>query len=46
VPVGGVVHVEPGTALQSVNHGSEDLLVLAFGSPPESERTEILDSAV
>src|SRR3954468_22083404 len=26
VPAGGVVHVEPGTALQSANHGDEDLL--------------------
>ena len=46
VGVGGVVHVEPGTALQSANHGSEDLLVLAFESPPENERAEILESAV
>jgi quercetin dioxygenase-like cupin family protein len=46
VPAGGVVHVEPGTALQSVNHGEDDLLVYAHGTPPESERAEILDSAV
>jgi quercetin dioxygenase-like cupin family protein len=46
VPVGGVVHVEPGTELQSVNHGDQDLLVYAYGTPPESERAEILDSAV
>jgi mannose-6-phosphate isomerase-like protein (cupin superfamily) len=46
VPVGGLIHVEPGTPLQSVNHGDEELLVYAYGTPPESERAEILDSAV
>jgi quercetin dioxygenase-like cupin family protein len=46
IPAGGVVHVEPGTPLQSVNHGDQDLLVYAYGAPPESERAEILDSAV
>jgi mannose-6-phosphate isomerase-like protein (cupin superfamily) len=46
VPSGGVVHVEPGTALQTVNHAAEELLVYAYGTPPESERAEILDSAV
>jgi mannose-6-phosphate isomerase-like protein (cupin superfamily) len=46
VPVGGVVHVEPGTPLQTVNHGDVDLLVYAHGAPPERERAELLDSAV
>jgi quercetin dioxygenase-like cupin family protein len=46
VPVGGLVHVESGTPLQSANHGEEDLLVYAYGTPPESETAEILDSAV
>ena len=46
VPVGGLVHVEPGTILQTVNHGDEELLVYAYGTPPEDERAEILDSAV
>jgi quercetin dioxygenase-like cupin family protein len=46
VPRGGVVHVEPGTPLQTVNHGDEDLLVYAHGAPPESEHAEILHSAV
>ena len=40
-----VVHVPPGTALQSANHGEADLLVYAYGTPPESERAEILDPA-
>lgn len=46
VPAGGVIRVEPHTALQSVNHGDDDLLVFAYGTPPESENAEILDSAV
>ena len=26
VPVGGLIHVEPGTELQTANHGDEELL--------------------
>jgi mannose-6-phosphate isomerase-like protein (cupin superfamily) len=43
---GGLIHIEPGTPLQSVNHGSGDLVVYAYGMPPESENAEILDSAI
>ena len=46
VPVGGLIHVAPGTPLQTVNHGDEDLLVYAYGYPPESEHAEILEPAV
>ena len=46
VTTGALIHVEPGTPLQSVNHGEEDLVVYAYGTPPESEHAEILDSAV
>lgn len=46
VPRGGLVHVDAGTPLQTVNHGDEDLLLYAYGYPPESEHAEILDSAV
>jgi len=46
VPVGGVVHVEAGTALQTVNHGDGELVVYAYGTPPEHERAELLDSAL
>ena len=46
VPAGGVVRAEPGTALQSANHGDVDLLVYAYGYPPETERSERLDPAV
>ena len=46
MPVGGLIHVEPETPLQTVNHGDEELVVYAYGTPPESEHAEILDSAV
>ena len=46
VPPGGLIHVEPGTPLQSANHGDVDLLVYAYGTPPENENAEILESAL
>lgn len=46
VPVGGLIHVDPGTPLQTVNHGGEDLLVYVYGWPPENENAELLDSAL
>jgi quercetin dioxygenase-like cupin family protein len=46
VPTGTVIHVEPGTPLQAANHGDTELLVYAYGTPPESEHAEILDSAL
>jgi mannose-6-phosphate isomerase-like protein (cupin superfamily) len=46
VGVGGLVHVEHGTELQTANHGHEDLLVYVYGMPPEAEHAEILDSAL
>jgi quercetin dioxygenase-like cupin family protein len=46
VPVGGLIHVEPGTALQTVNHGDCDLVVYVYGTPPEDEHAELLDSAI
>jgi quercetin dioxygenase-like cupin family protein len=45
VPAGGVIHVDPGTALQAANHGDVDAVVYAHGYPPESENAEILESA-
>ena len=45
-PEGGLIHVEPGTVLQNANHGEGELLVYAYGTPPEDEHAEILDSAV
>jgi quercetin dioxygenase-like cupin family protein len=46
VPVGGLIHVPPGTPLQTANHGADDLLVYAYGTPPEDEHAELLDSAL
>src|SRR3954470_20502594 len=46
VPSGGLIHVSPGTPLQSANHGDEELLVYAYGTPPEHEHAELLDSAL
>jgi mannose-6-phosphate isomerase-like protein (cupin superfamily) len=45
VPPGGLIHVAAGTPLQTVNHGTEDLLVYVYGTPPESEHAEILEDA-
>ena len=46
VPAGGLIYVEPGTAIQAANHGQADLMVYAYGYPPESEHAELLDSAL
>jgi mannose-6-phosphate isomerase-like protein (cupin superfamily) len=46
VPVGGLVNVPAGTPLQTANHGGEDLLVYAYGYPPEDEHAELLDPVV
>lgn len=46
VPPAGIVKVEPGTPLQTVNHAGDDLVVWASGYPPEEEHAELLDSAV
>lgn len=46
VTTGGLIHVDPGTPLQTANHGNVDLLVYAYGTPPEDEHAEILGSVV
>jgi quercetin dioxygenase-like cupin family protein len=46
VPKGGVLHVESGTVLQLANRGAEEVLLYAYGAPPESGGAEFLDSAV
>ena len=46
VPTRGLIHVDAGTPLQTVNHGDDELLVYVYGTPPESEHAEILESAV
>jgi quercetin dioxygenase-like cupin family protein len=45
VPPGGILHVRAGTALQTVNEEDEDLVVYAYGSPPD-EGAEVLPPAV
>ena len=45
VPTGGLIHVEPGTPLQTANHGDVDLVVYAYGAPPD-HGGELLDSAL
>jgi len=46
VTAGEVIHVESGTPLQAANHGDQDLVVYAYGYPPEDEHAEILPSVV
>jgi len=46
VPAGGVVHVESGTVLQSTNHGDEEVVMYAYGAPPERGGADFFDSAV
>ena len=46
VPVGGLVHVEAGTAQQIVNESDEDLVVLIYGAPPQRGPAAVIDSAV
>ena len=45
VSAGCLIHVEPGTALQTANLGDEDLVVYAYGAPPD-HGAELLDSAL
>lgn len=46
VPVGGLVHVEAGTAQQIVNETDEDILVFVYGAPPERSGADVIESAV
>jgi hypothetical protein len=46
VPSGSLAHVEAGTALQSVNHAEQDLVVYVHGWPPEDHHADLLPSAV
>ena len=46
VRAGSLVHVAAGTALQSVNHGDDDLTVYAHGWPAEDHHAELLPSVV
>ena len=46
VPTGGAIHVRAGTPLQAANHAQRDLVVYAYGYPPEDEQAELLEPAV
>lgn len=46
VAPGDLIHVDPGTPLQAVNHGERDLVLYAYGAPPEDEHAEILEAAL
>src|SRR5262245_24200817 len=46
VPAGCLIHVSAGTPLQAANHGGEELLVYAYGYPPEDEHAELLEPVV
>ena len=46
VPAGGLIHVRPGTPLQTANETDEDTLVYAYGAPPKHGEAEFLDSVV
>jgi quercetin dioxygenase-like cupin family protein len=43
---GGLIHVEAGTPLQTVNESDDELLLHVYGAPLGGGRAEILDSAV
>lgn len=43
---GGLVCVDAGTALQTANEESGDLLLYIHGYPPEDEHAEILDPVI
>jgi mannose-6-phosphate isomerase-like protein (cupin superfamily) len=46
VTAGGLIHVDAGTPLQTVNLGDEDLVLYVYGYPPESHHAELLNSAI
>jgi mannose-6-phosphate isomerase-like protein (cupin superfamily) len=46
IPVGGLVHVEAGTAQQMVNETDEEILVFVYGAPAERAGADVIESAV
>ena len=46
VSQGGLIHVQANTQLQIVNEADEELLLYAYGAPPEHGGAEFLESAV
>ena len=45
MPTGGLIHLQAGTPHQTATHGDVDLLVYAYGSPPD-HGAEVLESAL
>jgi uncharacterized cupin superfamily protein len=46
IPVGGLAHVEAGTAQEMVNETDAEILVLVYGAPAERAGADVIDSAV
>ncbi len=46
VPVQGLLHVEPETPLQLANEGDEEVVLYAYGAPPQTGNAEFLDPVV
>jgi len=46
IPVGGLAHVEAGTAQQMVNESDEEILVFVYGAPAERAGADVIESAV
>ena len=46
IPVGGLVHVEAGTAQQMVNETDEEVFVFVYGAPAERAGADVIESAV
>lgn len=46
IPVGGLAHVEAGTAQQMVNETDVEILVFVYGAPAERAGADVIDSAV
>ena len=43
LPAESVIAIEPGTALQLRNETDEELVIFAYGAPPQAGQAEILD---
>jgi mannose-6-phosphate isomerase-like protein (cupin superfamily) len=46
IPVGGLAHVEAGTAQQMVNETDEEICVFVYGAPAERAGADVIESAV
>ena len=46
IPVGGLVHVEAGTAQQMVNEADQEILVFVYGAPAKRAGADVIESAV